>query len=173
MAPTSVPPTPGCLKLVGDAVRVRGLRQDAHQPAVGMRAAVHDRNGGALAKLGGRADVFLAGQIVGDGALQGDRNIRFDRVGSDACAAQADLLLDGERAHELAGVLPLQELGQDVAADAIVEGLALEQPAEPLVVALESDHIARLDAACAAAVDQQIGDRRDAAAGAGSVRARA
>ena len=91
-------------ELEWNPVCFRNLCKMPDKAGIGERAFVTDVDCRAEAEAGVVTGVFLTvpvGEVVGRGAIEGDRHIRVERVGRDLRTAQADFLLGGEGGQEV------------------------------------------------------------------------
>ena len=87
-----------------------------------------------------------AGEPLNPCLLYTSRLVRLHAVAHTGRPAQADLLLHGEGAGDVAGIVVFQEAHQGHATHAVVQGLGLDQPrAELLPVGAKAHIVARFD----------------------------
>ena len=115
----------GALVLRGNAAARRRLLGQRAQLRVHDRAAVHQADDCAASAAGYLLFHRHVAHVVGGRALQNQRDVGLNPPGCDARAAGADLLLHGEHAAQLAGIIALGEHAQQhKAAHAVIQRLA-------------------------------------------------
>ena len=157
MAPPSVPSASHGLHLVRDVVRFGCFAQESEDARISDHLPVGQSDDGAFAEACSGVPGQIAGigfavggrHIIGVGAFEDDGGVRLQALGGDFCPAQADLFLDGEGGGDGHRVgARAQDIDEDGAADAVVEGFAAQDLwAEAGEAAIKGDAVARFGGA--------------------------
>ena len=117
-------PTLQYLELVADVLLLRDFDQKVADGGRGNHASVLDLDGSALSQPDVQNGALRS--IAAGGDVEGDCKVRLDAPRPHPCSLDANLLLHAEHRVDLVGQIlardRLECLGEDVAADAVIQG---------------------------------------------------